>query len=99
MAAKRIITVMAGASLWIVPAIAQSPSPPPGAASCGGCHPANPSAATPVPRLEGRGATELVSLMQGFRSGQQAATVMDRIAKGYSEPEIQSIADWYARQR
>ena len=34
--------------------------------------------------------------MTAFKSGQQSATVMDRIAKGYSEDEIKAIAAWYA---
>jgi cytochrome subunit of sulfide dehydrogenase len=37
--------------------------------------------------------------MQGFKTGQRKATVMDRIAKGFSDAEIQAIAEWYAQQR
>jgi sulfide dehydrogenase cytochrome subunit len=37
--------------------------------------------------------------MQAFRSGQRGATVMDRIAKGYTDAEIEAIADWYQAQR
>jgi cytochrome c553 len=37
--------------------------------------------------------------MQEFRSGKRAATVMDRIAKGFTDEEIQAIAAWYATQR
>jgi cytochrome c553 len=37
--------------------------------------------------------------MQAFRSGQTPATVMDRIAKGFTVEEIQAIAAWYAAQR
>jgi sulfide dehydrogenase cytochrome subunit len=36
--------------------------------------------------------------MQDFRSGRRAATVMDRIAKGLTDEEIQAIAAWYAGQ-
>jgi len=51
-----------------------------------------------VPGLVGRPAVEIVTAMQAFRSGQRPATVMDRIAKGFSESEIASIAAWYAAQ-
>ena len=34
--------------------------------------------------------------MQDFRSGARAGTVMDRIAKGFTDAEIQAIAAWYA---
>ena len=37
--------------------------------------------------------------MAAFRSGQRPATIMDQIAKGYSEAEVQAIADWYAAQQ
>jgi cytochrome c553 len=37
--------------------------------------------------------------MQAFKSGQKPATVMDRIAKGFTDAEIQAIADWYAQQK
>ena len=80
------------------PAAAASPAPP-GASSCTGCHPANAGVETPVPRLVGRSATEIVQQMQAFRSGQQSATVMDRLAKGFSDAEIQAIAAWYAAQK
>jgi cytochrome c553 len=83
----------------IAPAFAASPEPPAGASSCSGCHAANAAANTPVPRLAGRNAAELVTQMLAFRSGAQPSTVMDRIAKGYSDAEIVAIAAWYAQQK
>jgi sulfide dehydrogenase cytochrome subunit len=83
----------------IAPAFAASLEPPAGAASCSGCHAANTAANTPVPRLAGRNAAEIVTQMQAFRSGAQPSTVMDRIAKGYSDAEIAAIAAWYAQQK
>ena len=52
-----------------------------------------------MPRLQGRNAAEIVTQMQAFRSGAQPSTVMDRIAKGYSDAEIAAIAAWYAQQK
>jgi cytochrome c553 len=72
--------------------------PPPGAASCSGCHAASATVATPVPRLVGRNPADIVSAMQAFRSGARPATVMDRIAKGFSDDEVRAIADWYGAQ-
>ena len=37
--------------------------------------------------------------MQGFRSGQVPATVMNRIAKGFTDDEIKAIAAWYGAQK
>ena len=78
---------------------ARAADPPSGAASCSGCHPAKPAVDTPVPRLVGQDPAAIVTAMQAFRSGTRPATVMDRIAKGFSNDEIKSIAAWYGAQQ
>jgi cytochrome c553 len=77
---------------------AETPEAPPGAMSCSGCHPATRGIDTPVPRLIGRNAADIVVAMQAFRSGTRQGTVMDRIAKGFTVNEIKAIANWYAGQ-
>jgi sulfide dehydrogenase cytochrome subunit len=72
---------------------------PPGASSCSGCHPVSRSVDTPVKRLIGAKAADIVSAVQEFRSGKRPATVMDRIAKGFTDDEIKAIADWYGAQK
>ena len=72
---------------------------PAGALSCSGCHAANPRAGTPVPPLVGRSAADIAGQMIGFKTGKQAGTIMDRIAKGFSDEETQAIAAWYAAQK
>ena len=72
---------------------------PAGAAACSGCHAAAVGVASPVPRLAGLDAADIVNAMQAYRAGTRPATVMDRIAKGFTEGEIRAIAEWYARQR
>jgi cytochrome c553 len=83
----------------IAAAVAASAEPPAGAASCSGCHPASPRVASPVPRLVGLDRAAMIRAMQDFRTGKRPATVMDRIAKGFTDEEIQAIAAWYATQR
>ncbi len=68
---------------------------PPGAGACSGCHATDPSVATPVPRLAGRKPADIVAALAAFKSGQRPATVMDRIAKGFTDDEIRAIAEWY----
>jgi cytochrome subunit of sulfide dehydrogenase len=72
---------------------------PPGASSCSGCHPVARSVDTPVKRLVGGNPADIVAAMQAYRSGQRPGTVMDRIAKGFTDDEIKAIADWYAAQK
>jgi cytochrome subunit of sulfide dehydrogenase len=83
----------------IAAAAVASAEPPAGAASCSGCHPASASVTSPVPRLIGVAPDTIVRAVKEFRSGQRAGTVMDRIAKGFTDEEIQAIAAWYATQR
>jgi cytochrome c553 len=52
-----------------------------------------------VPPLAGRPAADIVAQMQAFKSGQRPATVMDRIAKGLADAEVEAIAAWYAQQK
>jgi cytochrome c553 len=78
---------------------AASLEPPVGASSCTGCHPASAGVETPVPRLAGRNAADIIAAIEAFRSGQKPATVMDRIAKGFALEEVQAIAAWFAAQR
>jgi len=72
---------------------------PPGAASCTGCHAERPNVETPVPRLVGQDTNAIVAAMQAYRGGQRPATVMDRIAKGFSDDEIAAIASWLVMRR
>ena len=80
-------------------AAAQAADVPAGAASCSGCHAANPRVETPVPPLAGRPAADMTSQMIAFKSGQRPGTIMDRIAKGFSDEEIRAIAAWYEQQK
>ncbi len=78
----------------IAPALAMAASPP-GAASCLGCHTVN-AGDSPVPPIGALTTEQIVAAMQAFRSGARPATVMDRVAKGFSDEEVKAIAQWYA---
>jgi cytochrome subunit of sulfide dehydrogenase len=100
MNATRVATAIALVFTLIGHAAAAGPADaPPGALSCSGCHPAPRAAQTTVPRLIGRNPADIVAAMQAFKTGQNPATVMDRIAKGYSDDEVKAIAAWYGAQK
>jgi cytochrome c553 len=84
--------------LGAVPAVAQ-PIAPPGASACSGCHPRAGGAGAAVAPVHGREPGEIVAAMQAFRKGERPATVMDRIAKGFSDDEIRAIAAWLGAQK
>lgn len=83
------------AVLGVVAATPVAAEAPAGATACTGCH-APAGRDLPVPSLSGRTADSIVADMQAFRSGGRLATVMDRIAKGFSDEETRAIADWLA---
>jgi cytochrome subunit of sulfide dehydrogenase len=95
----RVIAIVVCAVLVALCFAAHCADAPPGALSCSGCHPATRWVDTTVPRLAGRNPADIISAMQGFKSGKLPATVMDRIAKGFSDEEIKAIAAWYGAQR
>ena len=104
-------TAMPAAARWVAAAVAGlaicgvaaepvgAAEAPPSALACSGCHPANTAVQTPVPLLAGLPAAHIVSGMQAFRTGTRPGTVMDRIAKGFSDAEIAAIAAWYVGQK
>ena len=47
----------------------------------------------------GRNAAQIVAAMDEFRAGKRAATIMDRVAKGFTEDEVKAIAAWFAAQK
>jgi sulfide dehydrogenase cytochrome subunit len=82
------------ASLLAAPAFAEEA--PPGASSCLGCHaPVRSDAA--IPSLRGRDPAEVAAAMRAFREGARPATVMDRLAKGFTDAESRAIAEWVVR--
>ena len=96
----RIVTAAALVFALIDYAAAAGPADaPPGALACSGCHAATKAANTTVPRLDGRNPADIVTAMQAFKSGQLPSTVMDRIAKGFSDDEVKAIAAWYGAQK
>ena len=52
-----------------------------------------------MPPLAGRPASDIATAMAEYKSGARKGTIMDRIAKGFSDAETQAIAAWYAQQK
>ncbi len=72
---------------------------PPGASSCSGCHPNSAGVDSPIRRLIDIPAGDIATAMRDYRAGQRPATIMDRVAKGFTDDEIAAIAAWYAARK
>ena len=67
-------------------------APPPGAATCSGCH---GPAALPI---NGQSAASLSAAMLAFRGGERPSTLMGRLMQPLTPEEIAAIAAWVSEQ-
>ncbi len=98
---KRIILAAALAASC-APAIGQQPDPDFGrnlAAACAICHGTNGVNAGGLPNLAGQPREYIVQQLRDFRDGKRPATIMHQIAKGYTEPQIAALAEFFAAQK
>lgn len=74
------------------PAAAQNANPQLLTVSCSGCH--GPAGRSPgaMPSLYGRTSASLAEALRDFRDGKKPSTVMVRFAKGYTDAEIDAVA-------
>lgn len=79
---------------------AAQPSPAMLANACAGCHgTAGASAGPSMPSLAGQSKLAIVESMQAFKSGARPSTVMGRLAKAYSDAEVEAMADYFSKQK
>ena len=69
------------------------------AATCANCHGTNGNARGDMKPLAGLSSEKILAMLADFRSGNQPATIMHQIVKGYTEPQLQLIAGYYAAQK
>jgi cytochrome c553 len=68
------------------------------AATCTGCHGTNGHSDSGMPLLAGLDKAYIVNAMKEFKAGTRPATVMHQHAKGYSDEQIERIAEFFAAQ-
>jgi sulfide dehydrogenase cytochrome subunit len=69
------------------------------AATCANCHGTNGQARGDMKPLAGVPADKLLAMLADYRSGAQPATIMHQIVRGYTEPQLQLIAQFFAAQK
>ena len=70
------------------------------ASACAICHGTDGHAVTKdVVPLAGLPREHIVTQMRAFRDGQRPATVMQQIAKGYTDEQIDTLAAFFAAQK
>ena len=69
------------------------------AAGCANCHGTNGVSTGEVASLAGRPKDEIARKMHDFKAGRAAGTIMPQLAKGYTDEQIDAVAEWFAAQR
>jgi cytochrome c553 len=70
------------------------------ASACAICHGTDGRSVTKdMVSIAGLPREHIASQMRAFRDGQRPATVMHQIAKGYTDPQIDALAAWFAAQK
>ena len=67
------------------------------AATCFTCHGTDGNSVGGVPpSLAGRASADIFQAMKDFQSGKRPATIMHQQSRGYTDPQLQSIAAYFA---
>jgi cytochrome c553 len=69
------------------------------AANCTTCHAADATSAGGIPSLAGQNRATIVERMKEFRDGKRPSTIMQQLATGYTDAEIEAAAAYLTAQK
>lgn len=69
------------------------------AANCANCHGTDGKSAGVMPPLAGLDKNYIILQMQDFKSSKRPATIMHQLAKGYSDEQIELMAEYFSVQK
>lgn len=101
MSARKIFALLLGSGLLLGTAhLSAAPTAQMLADTCAGCHGTDGSSTGPAtPTIAGLSAEYFKTTMQEYKKGERKGTIMDRIAKGYSDEEIALMGSHFAAQK
>ncbi len=68
--------------------------------TCVGCHGPNGSSLGPAtPSIAGMSKFAFIQAMQEAKNNERPTTIMGRIARGYTDQEIEMMADFFSKQQ
>ena len=89
------------ASLLAAPAlVSAAPIPARGVAwaqACAACHGPDGQSQGTIPALDRLSPEDFRAAMQAFRTGERQGTVMNQVAKGLSEADVEAVVAYFAR--
>ena len=69
------------------------------AANCTNCHVTDGRSRGAIPAIAGQDKAYLVQQLKDFRDGKRPSTIMQQLAKGYSDAQIDAAAAYLASQK
>lgn len=68
------------------------------AATCANCHGTNGQARGDMKPLAGMSADKMLAMLDDYKNGNQPASIMHQIVKGYTPEQLRLIAGYFAAQ-
>ncbi|TWO65501.1 c-type cytochrome [Caenimonas sedimenti] len=71
------------------------------AATCANCHGTDGRAVvgSTMPALAGMPRDQLLTQLKAFKAGTRPSTIMNQLAKGYTDAQLEQIAGYFAAQK
>jgi len=94
------VAIAAGAAIAAVLATAPAAAQDAGrylAGNCANCHGTDGVSAGGIPSLAGLPKAGMVAQLMEFKAGKRPATIMHQLAKGYTDQQIDTLADFYSK--
>jgi len=98
MRSHRLWSLVLILGLLNLPAVYAQPSHRMLGDACAGCHGTRGHSASPMPIIAGLPEAYLKQTMRDYKSGKRPSTIMGRVARGYDDAEIDSLAAFFASQ-
>ncbi len=67
--------------------------------NCFNCHGTEGRVNSAIPAIAGRDKAYLEETLKAYKAGTKQATIMNQLAKGYTDEEIAVLADYFSRQK
>ncbi|MCC6377225.1 MAG: c-type cytochrome [Burkholderiales bacterium] len=97
----RTISAIGIFAIAVAPAFAQAPTTAQArdmAATCANCHGTNGVSSGGTDSLAGVPKAETARKMREYKAGNRPSTVMQQLAKGFTDEQIDAMAAWFAAQ-
>ncbi|QXL84603.1 c-type cytochrome [Comamonas sp. NLF-1-9] len=100
---KRMLFATLAVGLMTTAGLAQAQSDPlqvrSWAAGCANCHGTDGHALKGMPPLAGKNQADMTDKLLAYKNGSAPSTIMQQLAKGYTDEQLSAIAGYFAAQK